>query len=101
MQVKITIKATKVFKKWFYDLKDYEVVAAIRHRIENIKFGNFGDFKKVQGAKGIFELRLHLKAGYRIYYVYENNTVIILLSGGKKSEQDRDIEKAKILKECI
>ncbi|MDR1941959.1 MAG: type II toxin-antitoxin system RelE/ParE family toxin [Endomicrobium sp.] len=101
MQNKITIKTTKVFDKWFNDLKDYEAVAAIRHRIENIKFGNFGDFRKVQGAKGIFELRLHLKSGYRIYYVYENNVVIILLNAGKKSTQDKDIEKAKILKECL
>ena len=101
MEIKITVKTTKVFDKWFDDLKDYEAVAAIRLRIENIKLGNFGDFKKVQGAKGIYELRLHLKAGYRIYYVYENNTVIILLNGGKKSKQNSDIEKAKILKECL
>ena len=68
MEIKITVKTTKAFDKWFDDLKDYEAVAAIRLRIENIKFGNFGDFKKIQGAKGIYELRLHLKAGYRIYY---------------------------------
>ena len=101
MEIKITVKTTKVFDKWFDDLRDYEAVAAIRLRIQNIRYGNFGDFKKVQGAKGLFELRIHLNAGYRLYYVYEGNTVIILLNAGKKSKQISDIEKAKILKECL
>ena len=101
MEEKVSIKTTKVFDKWFATLKDMRAVAAIRLRFANIKKGNFGDFKKVKGAKGLFELRFHLSGGYRIYYVRENDTIVILLNGGNKSTQNSDIERAKLLKECL
>ena len=101
MEEKISIKTTKIFDKWFHALKDIQAVAAIRLRLAHIKKGNFGDFKKVKGAKGVFELRFHFSGGYRIYYTYEGSTVVILLNGGNKSTQKGDIEKAKLLKECL
>ena len=61
------------------------------HRIES---GNLGDHKPV--GDGVFELRLHFGAGYRIYFGEVDNTIILLLCGGDKSSQVRDIERAKV-----
>jgi putative addiction module killer protein len=57
--------------------------------------GNLGDHHPIQSAKGICEIRLDVGAGYRIYYGREGNTIIVLLVGGSKRTQIRDIEKAK------
>jgi putative addiction module killer protein len=101
MEIKITVKTTKVFDKWFKDLKDIQAVTAIRVRISRIKNGNFGDIKHVKGVKGVYELRIHVGKGYRIYCSKDGSTIVILLNGGNKSTQRKDIEKAEILKECL
>lgn len=97
---KITIKyfvtdTGKVpFKEWLKEL-DKPIRAIILARLDRISLGNFGDCHSIQGAKGISEMRFDIGAGYRIYYGKEGNTVIILLVGGSKRTQTRDIEKAK------
>jgi putative addiction module killer protein len=82
------------FEEWLEEL-DKTVRSIIRSRLARIMAGNFGDCHPIQGAKGISELRLDIGPGYRIYYGKEGNTVIILLIGGSKRTQIRDIEKAK------
>ena len=92
----IVVKRTKVYNRWFNKLKDLRARSKINSRLYQIKNGNFGDFKSV--SDGIFEIRIHYGPGYRIYYTREGEEVIILLVGGDKSTQQKDIEKAKELK---
>ena len=69
----------------------------INQRILRIEDGNFGDFKKLND--NISELRFNIGKGYRVYYTEENNKIILLINGGDKSKQSRDIEKANELLE--
>lgn len=69
--------------------------AAVRRRINRLRFGNFGDCSPIKGATGLHELRVHLGPGYRLYFGKNTNILVILLCGGDKSTQTRDIEKAK------
>lgn len=74
--------------------------ARIRNRISRIEDGNFGDCKNI--GDGIFELRLFFGPGYRIYFGKYKKTSVILLSGGDKSSQNKDIKQAKLyLKEYM
>jgi len=82
------------FKEWLKEL-DKHIRGIILSRLDRILLGNFGDCHSIQGAKGISEIRFDVGAGYRIYYGKEENTVIILLVGGSKRTQTRDIAKAK------
>lgn len=90
------IKKTEYFSKWRNLIKDDYARAKIDLRIEQTKLGNFGDFKFV--GDGIYEMRIHYGSGYRIYYTKEDDVVVLLLVGGDKSTQQKDIEKAKELK---
>jgi len=92
------IKETKTFSKWLLKLKDIKAKVAILRRINRIKEGNFGDTKGV--GDNISELRINIGAGYRVYYTKRESEIIILLIGGDKSTQSKDIIKAKeLLKE--
>lgn len=62
-------------------------------RVDRLAFGAFGDWKAVGG--GVYELRVHVAGGYRIYFGRDGMTVVILLCGGEKRSQSRDIERAK------
>jgi len=90
-----TIKETKIFSKWLLKLKDIKAKVAILRRITRMKQGNFGDTKGV--GENISELRITTGAGYRVYYTIKKEKVILLLVGGDKSTQSKDIEKAKII----
>lgn len=87
------IRRHPMFNRWMRSLKDRRAVSKILLRIERIADGNFGDHKSV-GA-GVQELRIDYGPGYRIYYVQRGSVVVILLCGGDKSSQARDIEIAK------
>lgn len=67
--------------------------ARIFNRLDNARLGNFGDFQPV--GEGVSEMRIHYGPGYRIYFVRDGGAVYVLLCGGDKSSQERDIEKAK------
>jgi len=87
------IKETEYFSKWLKKLKDIRGKVTILRRIERIKKGNFGDFKPI--SQDLWELRVTVGAGYRVYYTKKQSEIVILLIGGDKSTQSKDIEKAK------
>ena len=79
--------------EWLNSIKDLKIQRRIKLRIDRLIDGNFGDTKSV-GDK-LYELRLFFGAGYRVYYTIEDNVLVILFTGGDKSTQTKDIEKAK------
>lgn len=89
----IEVRTTDEFNEWIRNLRDIKGRARILVRINRIEEGNFGDTKPVGG--GVSELRLQFGSGYRVYYTMQGETVTILLCGGDKGTQDRDIERAK------
>ena len=92
------IKQTEIFSKWLYKLKDIQGKVSILRRVDRMKKGNFGDYKPL--GDGVSELRLTTGPGYRVYYTQKDDEIIILLVGGDKSSQSKDIQKAKeLLKE--
>jgi putative addiction module killer protein len=91
----ITINRTAQFIKWLDNLKDSETIARIDIRIQRMRTGNFGDVKPV--GEGISELRIHHGAGYRVYFKQTDKTIVLLLCGGNKSTQSKDIAAAKTL----
>jgi putative addiction module killer protein len=88
----IDIRQTDVYAKWFDGLRDRAAQARINARVRRLSLGNPGDVKPV--GKGVSELRIDYGPGYRIYFVQRGNTVIILLAGGDKRTQNRDIKAA-------
>ncbi len=82
------------FNDWIMGL-DHNERAIIRVRLNRVRLGNFGDCSVISGSKGIFELRIDHGPGYRIYFGKEGREIVILLIGGTKRTQRRDIEKAK------
>ena len=89
----IAVNQTPTFKKWMSKLRDIRAKARILFRLTQVEGGNLGDYKSV--GDGILEMRIDYGPGYRLYFVRNGDTVVILLIGGDKSTQDRDIEKAK------
>ncbi len=87
------IEKTTEFDKWLKKLKDKTAKAKILFRLQRVESGNLGDIKPV--SHGITEMRIHYGKGYRIYYKIVDNQLILLLIGGDKSTQNKDIEKAK------
>ena len=88
----IEVRKTKVFAKWIDGLRDVRARARILVRIERLAGGNPGDVKPVGG--GVSELRIDYGPGYRVYYVQRGQEVIILLAGGDKRTQSRNIQTA-------
>ncbi len=87
------INATNHFDKWFRGLKDIIVKCKVLARLDRLKNGNFGDFKRIDN--NLFELRFFFGSGLRIYYTIRGKQVILLLVGGDKSSQGKDIKQAK------
>ena len=79
------------FADWLFSLRDLAIRHRIETRIDRVKQGNYGDHKRFQG---IIELRLDFGKGYRLYCGEDGNTLVVLLIGGDKSSQDKDIKKA-------
>ena len=91
----IEIKQTETYYKWEHKLKDQRAKAAIAARVFRLANGLLGDVSPV--GQGISELRIHYGPGYRIYFKQNGNEIVILLCGGDKSTQSKDIETAKKL----
>lgn len=89
------LRQTAVFAKWLANLNDIKGQARILTRLEACRLGHLGDRKRVGG--GVYELRIHVGPGYRVYFAKRRNTILLLLCGGSKSSQARDIERARRL----
>lgn len=87
----IEVRRTEEFSKWVKSLKDARAKARVEIRIARVELGILGDAKFFEG---IGELRIDYGPGYRIYFVKRGNTVILLLCGGDKRTQDKDIKRA-------
>jgi len=88
----IEIRKTEIFAKWLDSLDDIRARARIQVRIERLAAGNPGDVKAV--GEGVSELRIDYGPGYRVYYKKHGQNVVILLAGGDKSTQAKDIKTA-------
>ena len=89
------IHSTDVFNKWFGKLKDAAVKQKILARLARVENGNLGDCKQLNPH--LSELRFFFAGGLRIYYTIRGDRIILLLSGGNKSSQEKDIERAEKL----
>ena len=91
----LEVRQTEAYTEWFNGLRDKNARARITTRIQRLSRGNPGDVKPV--GEGVSELRINYGPGYRVYYVSRGQALIILLTGGHKDSQDRDIKLAKDL----
>ncbi len=89
------IFTTPVFDSWFRKLRDRRAAARIQARIDRAESGNLGDWKPV--GEGVSEMRVDVGPGYRLYFLQRGTEVVILLAGGEKSTQAKDIAAAKAL----
>jgi putative addiction module killer protein len=88
----IEVRQTNVYDQWFANLRDLQAKARINARIRRLSLGNPGDVRPV--GEGISELRIDYGPGYRVYFVQRGQSLVVLLAGGDKSTQDRDISTA-------
>lgn len=95
----IEIRKTEIFAKWLDQLSDLRGRARILARIERLRDGNFGDWKSLDD--GVGELRVDSGPGYRVYFTRVGSEIVVLLAGGDKSSQARNIRKAKELAENL
>ena len=86
------IKTTSQFDKWFARLKDRTTKIRVLARLARVEVGNFGDTEQL--SKNLAELRFHFGKGIRVYYTIQNKQVVLLLKGGDKSTQSKDIQQA-------
>ncbi|MEB3165914.1 MAG: type II toxin-antitoxin system RelE/ParE family toxin [Cyanobacteriota bacterium] len=91
----LEVRETSAYAAWFSNLRDRSARARIDIRIRRLSLGNEGDVKPV-GA-GVSEMRIHHGPGYRVYFTMQGDRIVVLLAGGDKSTQDRDIKQAKAL----
>jgi len=95
----IEIRQTDVFERWFAALKDVNARARINIRIRRLTLGNFGDVQPI--GSGLSELRIDYGPGYRVYFAKRGEFLVILLAGGDKRTQERDIRRANQLAEDL
>jgi len=94
----IEVRETNIFSEWLSGLRDARAKAEVARRVRRLALGNPGDVKPV--GQGVSELRIHYGPGYRVYFVQRGKRLIVLLCGGDKSAQARDIALAlKLAKE--
>jgi putative addiction module killer protein len=88
----IEVRQTEVYARWFANLRDQQAKARINVRIRRLSLGNLSDVSPV--GEGVSELRIDYGPGYRVYFVQRGQTLVVLLAGGDKDSQDRDIRRA-------
>lgn len=88
----IEIRQTEVYARWFDNLRDRNARMRINIRIRRLSLGNPGDVRPI--GEGVSELRIDYGPGYRVYFVQSGPALVILLAGGSKSTQNRDIKRA-------
>lgn len=93
IDIYVTPDGRQPFVEWLESLKDRITRSRIRERLDRISLGNIGDYKSI--GEGVMELRFKFGSGYRIYFGEDGDSIILLLCGGDKGTQVRDIKKAK------
>ena len=88
----VELRQTPVFAKWLSGLRDRQARARIQVRLDRLALGLIGDAKSV--GSGVSELRIDYGPGYRVYFKQQGREVVVLLAGGDKRTQDRDIRRA-------
>ena len=88
----VEVRQTEVFSKWLRELRDRQARARIQTRIDRLQLGLAGDVKPV--GEGVSELRIDYGPGYRVYFIRRGRELVILLAGGDKRTQGRDIKTA-------
>jgi putative addiction module killer protein len=91
----IEVRQTDEFRTWLRDLRDDKAVARIVVRIRRLEQGNPGDTKSL--GSGLLEMRVDYGPGYRVYYMRRGAVIVVLLCGGDKRTQQRDIKRAQML----
>lgn len=94
LNIYVTLDGNKPFVDWLESLKDRTTRYRIKERLDRVALGNLGDHRSV--GEGVMEIRFKFGSGYRIYYGEEGKKIILLLCGGDKSSQTKDIKKAHI-----
>jgi putative addiction module killer protein len=89
----VTRTGKNPFRKWLLSLRDIHARAKIRVRLNRIRSGNFGDVKSI--GDGVSELKINHGPGYRVYFAKKGNAIVLLLCGGDKPSQTKDIKTAK------
>ena len=89
------LEQTSEFETWFNNLRDNTIKNRLLARLARVEYGNFGDYKVLDSH--LMELRMTFGGGLRVYYTQRGEKIILLLQGGDKSSQSRDIDKAKQL----
>lgn len=87
-----SVRQTDVFEGWLTRLRDGGAKARILARIESAKVGNLGDTRRV--ARGVWEMRIHMGPGYRVYFTRRGDALVLLLCGGSRKSQQRDIKRS-------
>ena len=95
----IEVRSIEQYSRWYQRLRDRQAQSRILIRVRRLSLGNFGDIAPV--GEGVSELRIHYGPGYRVYFVRRGERIIILLAGGDKSTQSRDIAAAKALAQTV
>ena len=95
----IEIKRTPEFDRWFNGLKDVSTKMRLVTRLKKVSRGNLGDVQSV--GEGVSEMREHFGKGWRMYFVQRGSVLVVMLGGGDKSTQARDIVKAIALSKTL
>ena len=91
-QIMVEIRQTEVYARWFSRLRDRQARVRINARLRRLSVGNPGDVRPV--GEGVSEIRINYGPGYRVYFVRRGETLVVLLAGGDKDSQKRDIRRA-------
>ena len=91
----VEIRQTEAYARWFRRLRDRQARVRIDNRIRRMSLGNLGDVRPV--GEGVSEVRIDYGPGYRVYFMQRGETLIVLLAGGDKDSQVRDIRRAREL----
>ena len=89
----VTPEGREPYEEWVNSYRNRKTRAIIRERVNRLHLGNFGDYKRL--TADLYELRIHYGPGYRVYFGMVDRIIVILLCGGSKKTQRRDIERAK------
>jgi len=90
-----TVVTLPEFDAWLHGIKDRRTRHRLTHRLDKAQLGNLGDVKQV--GSGVWEMREHFGPGWRMYYMRKGSVIVVMLGGGDKSTQERDIAKAVLL----